>query len=145
MIGRWVSESMTWLPFLLLRLKSQRVRGASHPPDFVATARLLLTRFNPYLPIWWVLIQGNEDVGSVCGLVVITTAQLHSTKDLHSLKHCSQRVRDLWWWGSLTMLPAENKVKRLSLVNHTTKANHHHHHQSRIWSYCFIFDENQEN
>ena len=32
------------------------------------------------------------------------------------------------------MIPAENKVKRLPLVNHTTKTNHHHphhHHKPR--------------
>ena len=32
------------------------------------------------------------------------------------------------------MVPAGNKSKRLSLVNHTTKTihrHHHHHHQSR--------------
>ena len=31
-------------------------------------------------------------------------------------------------WGSLITVPAGNKAKRLSLVNHTTKAVHHHHH-----------------
>ena len=50
-------------------------------------------------------------------VVVITTAQLHSTKPENSR-----------WWESLTMVPAGNKDKRLSLVNHTTKTIHHHHH-----------------
>ena len=46
---------------------------------------------------------------------------------LHSFKPCLQHVRDLWWWGSLTVVPAGNKAKRLSSVNHTTKTIHHHH------------------
>ena len=65
------------------------------------------------------------------GVVVITTAQLHSTKP--ELRFCAgsnpaRRVGDSWWWGSLTMIPAGNKAKRLSSVNHTTKTIHHHHH-----------------
>ena len=35
-------------------------------------------------------------------------------------------VGDLRWWGSLTMVPAGNKAKRLSSVNHTAKTIHHH-------------------
>ena len=47
---------------------------------------------------------------------------------LHSFKSCSRRVRDSRWWGSLTMVPAGNKTKRLSSVNHTTKTIHHSIH-----------------
>lgn len=36
-------------------------------------------------------------------------------------KSCSHRVRDLRWWGSLTMVPTGNTAKRLSSLNHTTK------------------------
>ena len=36
-------------------------------------------------------------------------------------KTCSRYVRDWWWWGYLTMVPAENNAKSLSSVNHTTK------------------------
>ena len=51
------------------------------------------------------------------------------TQVLRRLKSCSQHVGDSRRWGSLTMVPAGNKTKRLSSVNHTTKAiNHHHHH-----------------
>ena len=46
---------------------------------------------------------------------------------LRRFKSCLQRVRDSRWWGSLTMAPAGNKAKSLSLVNHTTKTIHHHH------------------
>ena len=63
------------------------------------------------------------------GVVVITAAQLHSTKPL--LRFCTgskQLVRDWRWWVSLTMVPAENMAKRVSPVDHTTKAIHHHHH-----------------
>ena len=65
------------------------------------------------------------------GVAVITTAQLHSTKP--ELRFCAgsnpaRRVRDSRWWGSLTIVPAGNKAKRLSSVNHTTETIHHHHH-----------------
>ena len=65
------------------------------------------------------------------GVVVITTAQLHSTKP--ELRFCAgsnpaRRVGDSRWWGSLTMVPAGNKAKSLSSVSHTTKTIHHHHH-----------------
>ena len=49
------------------------------------------------------------------------------TQVLRRFKSCSWRVGDSRWWGSLTMVPAGNKAKRLSLVNHTTKTIHHHH------------------
>ena len=69
------------------------------------------------------------------GVVVITTVQLHSTKP--ELRFCAgsnpaRLVGDSRWWGSLTMVPAGNKAKRLLSVNHTTKTIHHHlHHQKR--------------
>ena len=47
---------------------------------------------------------------------------------LRRFKSCSQRVGDSQWWRSLTKFPGGNKVKRLSLVNHTTITIHHHHH-----------------
>ena len=77
------------------------------------------------------------------GVVVITTAQPHSTKAwtqlLRRLKPCSRRVGDSRWWRSLTMISAGNKAKRLSLVNHTTKTIHHHHHDRHhhVW-YRFL-------
>ena len=66
-----------------------------------------------------------------CGVVVITTAQLYSSKP--ELKFCAGlnpargvlKIRDgedLWQWSRL-----EIKLC-LSSVNHTTKTNHHHHH-----------------
>ena len=71
------------------------------------------------------------------GAVVITTAQLHSTKP--ELRYCagsnswragvlacSWRAGDSRWWGSLKMVPTGNMAKRLSSVNHTTKTIHHH-------------------
>ena len=42
------------------------------------------------------------------------------------------------------MVPAGNKAKRLSLINHTTKTNHHHyhhhdhHHHHHQQSYIFL-------
>ena len=50
------------------------------------------------------------------------------TQVLHRFKSCSRHVGDSRWWGSLTMVPAGNKAKRLSSVNHTTRTIHHHHH-----------------
>ena len=50
------------------------------------------------------------------------------TQVLRRFISCSRRVRDLRWWGSLTMVPAGNKAKRLSSVNNTTKTNYHHHY-----------------
>ena len=47
------------------------------------------------------------------------------TQVLRRFKSCLRRVGDSRWWGSLTMVPAGNKAKRLSLVNHTTKTIHH--------------------
>ena len=48
------------------------------------------------------------------------------TQVLRRFKPCWRRVGDSRWWGSLTMVPAGNKAKHLSLVNHTTKTIHHH-------------------
>ena len=64
-------------------------------------------------------------------LVVIATAQLHSTKP--ELRFCAgsspargvSEIRDgedLWQWSRLEIR------LRLSSVNHTTKTIHHHHH-----------------
>ena len=47
---------------------------------------------------------------------------------LRRLKTCSRCVEDSRWWGSLTIVPAGNKAKRLSPVNHTKKTILHHHH-----------------
>ena len=38
---------------------------------------------------------------------------------VHRFKSYSQCVRDSRWWGSLKMVSAGNKAKRLSSVNHT--------------------------
>ena len=46
------------------------------------------------------------------------------TQVLRGFKTCSRRVGDSRWWGSLTMVPAGNKAKRLSSVSHTTKTIH---------------------
>ena len=77
------------------------------------------------------------------GVVIITTAQLHSTKpelrSLHRFKSCSQRVEDSRWWRSLIMAPAGNKNKRLSSVNHTTKTIHHSSSSSLYLKYFAWF------
>ena len=48
------------------------------------------------------------------------------TQVLRRFKSCSRGVGDSRWWVSLTMVPAGNKAKRVSSVNHTTKTIHHH-------------------
>ena len=50
------------------------------------------------------------------------------TQVLRSFKSCLRRVGDSRWWGSLTIVPDGNKARRLSSVNHNTKAIYHHHH-----------------
>ena len=68
-----------------------------------------------------------------CGTVVYgyhyctTSFNKAWTQVLRNFKSCSRCIRDSQWWESLTMIPAENKVKRLSSVNHTKKTIHHHH------------------
>ena len=54
------------------------------------------------------------------------------TQILRRFKSCLRRVRDSRWWGSLTMVRAGNKAKRLSSVNHITETIHHLH---RIFSH----------
>ena len=49
------------------------------------------------------------------------------TTVLHRFISCSRRVPESRWWGSLTVVPAGNKAKRLLSVNHTTKTIHHQH------------------
>ena len=43
------------------------------------------------------------------------------TQVMHRFKSYSWHVRDLRWWGSLAVVLAGNKAKRLSSVKHTTK------------------------
>ena len=71
-----------------------------------------------------------QDLSS--GVVVITTAQFHSTKLELTFCTSSDPPRGVLeipprWWGSLTIVPTRNKAKRISLVNHTTKTIHHHY------------------
>ena len=55
------------------------------------------------------------------------------TQILRRFKSCSRGVGALRWWGSLTMVPAGNKVKRLSSVKYATKTIHHHHQLAHFW------------
>ena len=47
---------------------------------------------------------------------------------LRRFKSYLRRIVDSRWWGSLAMVLAGNKAKRLSPLNHTTKTINHHHH-----------------
>ena len=51
----------------------------------------------------------------------------HIGSDSDRFKSCWQHIGDLQWWASLTMVPARNKAKPLSSVNHSTKTIHHNH------------------
>ena len=83
--------------------------------------------------------------------MVTTTTQLHSTKpELRFYAGSNPASR---WWGSLAMVPAGNKAKRLSSVNHTTKTIHHHWSSSSasssskfssLWSYRGFLCNNKE-
>ena len=76
----------------------------------------------------------NDEDTRFCGAVVYWLSLLHNfihkvwTQVLRRFKSCSRRVGDSRWWWSQTMVPARNKAKSLSSVNHTTKKIHHHHH-----------------
>ena len=70
------------------------------------------------------------------GVVVMTTAKLHSSKP--ELRFCAgsnpardvSEIRDgedLWQWSQLEIRLC------LSSVNHTTKTIHHHHHHHNVW------------
>ena len=66
----------------------------------------------------------NHNYGTI---VVITTAQIHSTKP--ELRFCTGSKSACGVPEIRDMVSAGNKAKRLSSVNHTTKTiNHHHHH-----------------
>ena len=52
------------------------------------------------------------------------------TQALRRFQSCSRRVGYSRWWEHPTMVPAENKAKFLSLVNHNAKRIHHYHVQS---------------
>ena len=67
-----------------------------------------------------------------------------STQVLRRLKSCSRCVGDSRWWEFLTIVPAWNKAKRCSSVNHTTKTIHHHHHNQGLLS-DFVFFTSQKN
>ena len=53
---------------------------------------------------------------------------------LRTFISCSWCVRDSRWWGSLRMVLAENKPKRLSSINHSTKTTHHLYQKTRIYT-----------
>ena len=54
-------------------------------------------------------------------------------------------VRDLQWWGSLTVVPAGKKAKPISSVKHTAKTIHYHHYQSHVKIQRNLMIQFQEN
>ena len=63
---------------------------------------------------------------------------------LPRFKSCWWRVENLWWWESMTMAPAGNKVKLLSSVNHSITTILHHHHQRLVLKYLLIITKRQK-
>ena len=122
-------------------------------------------------PSFWVTFHVRRNVGGetpstvvIATVVVMATIQLHSTEPELRFYTGSNPDRDVpeivrmsRWWGCLTMVPAGNKAKRFSSVNHTTKTIHHHHHHHRhhhhhiwvlllqdLWKDVFMGKETQE-
>ena len=110
---RWICSTLLYLNVLLIRVSSKFKKYIFQQKDRKQLLyRLLLKTVNSR------------------GVVVITTAQLHSTKP--ELRFCagSNRARgvsEIRDGEDLTIVPAGNKAKRLSPVNHTTLTIHHHH------------------
>ena len=78
---------------------------------------------------WWFLVHMCKVVMCCNGYHYCTISFNKTwTQVLHRFRSCSWHLRDSWWWGSLTVVPALNKAKRLWLVNHITVRIHHHHH-----------------
>ena len=71
---------------------------------------------------WWDTLHFFGDTPWCSGYHYCTTSFIKARiQALPRLKSCSRRVGDSRFWGSLTLFPAGNNAKRLSLVNHTTK------------------------
>ena len=90
--------------------------------------------------------QQNTFVESWCSGYQYWTTSFNKawTKVLRRFQSWPQCDGDSRWWGSATMVPAENKAKGFLLVNHTTKTihhhnnnnhhhHHHHHHHHKKW------------
>ena len=86
-----------------------------------------------FWPKWNVLIENIQLITNVapwCSGYHYCTTSFNSawTQVLRRFKPCLGRAGDSQWWGSLAMVPAGNKAKCFSSVNHTTKTIYHHHH-----------------
>ena len=74
-----------------------------------------------------------------CGVVVITTAQLHSTQVLCRFKPYLWHVGDSQWWGSLTVVQTGNKAICLSLVKKYHKNNSPSSPPCNLGNYVWIY------
>ena len=114
----------------------------------------LIQHVNIDIEIDWILIR---DVFFLVLILASTDAMGQWLSLLHnfiqqSLNSGSAQVQILlaacwksWWWGSLTMVLAGNKVKCLSSVIRTTKTiyhhhHHHHHHHHQVKFQIFIMN-----
>ena len=60
------------------------------------------------------------------------------TQVLQGFKSCSGRAGDLRWWEYLSMVPAENKIKRIWLLNLSAKTLHHKHQVHFNWDTIIV-------
>ena len=119
-------------------------RGLTHPLN---TWPLTFWHLNPFWNFAYPPVNynfGSSEKRAVCILLLAsrcsgyhycTTSFIKAcTQVLHRFKSYSRHVGDSRWWGSLTIVPAEAKAKRFSLINHTTKTIHYHHwHPSKTY------------
>ena len=132
-------EPICWLYGCLTLLKNQHHSSIQfwHIADSVLGIIFVMPRctwLHPYqwtesdVALWWTM-----DMAPWCSGYHYCTTSFNQawTQVLRRFKPCWQRVGDSRWWGSLTMVPAGNKAKRLSSVNHSAKTIDHHHQSNK--------------
>ena len=82
--------------------------------------------------------------GNPCGVVVITTVQLHSAKSrFWASPNPVCGVSEIYDVENLTTVPTWNKVEGLSSINHFAKTihrHHHHYHTEKLQACLSMFD-----
>ena len=126
-----------FLTYLQLRnFLAQKILGAFQRDQYRLhpSVKVLQEKFQRYQPwrynISLVSYYSMQNTQWRRDVVVVTTVQLHSLQS--ELRFC--KGSNLRWLISLTIVPARKKVKRPSLVNHTTKTIYLYHHAAFLWS-----------
>ena len=138
---QWTNQSEIRFPYPFQNYSQNHHNGNFFSIPWWCTVNILPTLY-PHLPTHdGVQLTIYPHVSPWCSAYhhCTTSFSLAWTQVLRRFKPCSQRVEDSQWWGSLTMVPARNKAKRFSSVNHITKSTHHHHHPHHHLAqrYCF--------